>query len=117
MCTTPHSALHCKIKGFAASIQWKSLKGKPVKIIPVFGRQKACLENLFGIQRRQVRAREAVAESVMHEPHSPGIKEVHKVLGGADPWDLGRRGEQRLPARGEHYGGRERETRSSGTQE
>lgn len=64
----------------------------------------AHLENLFGIQQRQVRVREALAESVMYEPQSPGIKEVEKIFGGADPWDLGRRWERRLPARGEHHG-------------
>lgn len=64
----------------------------------------ARLENLFGIQQRQVRVREALAESVMYEPQSPGIKEVEKIFGGADPWDLGRRWERRLPARGERHG-------------
>lgn len=65
----------------------------------------ARLENLFGIQQRQVRVCEALTESVMYEPESPGIKEVEKKLGGADPWDLGRRWERRLPAQGEHHGG------------
>lgn len=69
----------------------------------------ACLENLFRTQQRQVRVCEALRESVMYEPQLPGIKEAEKILGGADPWDLGRRRERRLPARGKHHGGRERD--------
>lgn len=69
----------------------------------------ACLENLFGVGQRQVRVCEALGESVMYELQSPGIKEVEKILGGADPWDLERRRERRFPARGEHHGGRERD--------
>lgn len=67
----------------------------------------ACLEHLFGIRQCQVRVCEAPGESVMYEPQSTGIKEVEKILGGADLWDLGRRRERRLLARGEPHGGRE----------
>lgn len=75
-----------------------------------------CLENLFGTQQRQVRVCEALREPVMYEPQPPGIKGVEKILGGADPWDLGRRRERGLPARGEHRGAG-RETPCSETQE